>query len=413
MDNKKEPMNTTILPFFNYPKKIRTTLAAYILIFFPAAIVVSPPLTALLEACLYLIFIITPELRKRFVESLSQPMVICGLALCLFIIISSLWSDAPLDEKLEHMKNWRKVLLLPIAVSLAQEAQFKQRFVWFFVIAMTFYAVLSWLDHLSIIALYNLANSILRNHTTQAMVFFIAVFSAISLFFFRETTLKQKAILAVFIVILLTNLFIISTSRSGYLLGLILIICLSIFIFRKKSILITPIVLLLFGSVLYFSPTPKKQIIDIWNDVVNMEQKEFLTSGGARIVFVQNTLPIIAESPLFGHGLKSMKTMYAKQVQGKNGWQATITRDPHNQYLLIMVEQGAIGLLIFLGFIFSCFRQRPETFYQYLGISVLLGWMATSMFNGHFSASVEGKIIFVWCGVMLAMNNTIKKVITT
>ena len=115
---------------------------------------------------------------------------------------------------------------------------------------------------------------------------------------------------------------------------------------------------------------------------------------------------MIKNTPLSGHGLKSMAVEYKKEIDGQSGWKSTITQDPHNQYLLILVEQGAIGLFIFFIYIFCCFKQKPERIYMHIGRSVLLVWIGTSMFNGHFSASVEGKFIFLWCGAMLSQTAT-------
>lgn len=157
---------------------------------------------------------------------------------------------------------------------------------------------------------------------------------------------------------------------------------------------------------LFLSPTPHAQIKKVWTEITNIESSNRLTSSGARVVFWKNTLPIVKNASLTGHGLKSMQLEYEKQVKGQNGWKGTVTRDPHNQYLLILVEQGIVGLIIFFIFIYFCFKQRPENIYMGIGRSILLVWLGTSMFNGHFSASVEGKFIFLWCGAMLSQTAT-------
>jgi len=387
----------------------RSKFAQHLLFLLPAVIVVSPPLTSLFEVAIYFLFFITPELRRRFTSILSQPMVISGLAFCLLIVLSSLWSDAPWEEKSRHIISWRKIFLLPIAASLLYNSELKQRFLLTFIISIGVFATISWLGYLFSLELPNPPNSLLRNHSTQGVIFSVAIFSAIALLFHaKNLTPKIKLALTIAGLIILTNYFFISTSRSGYVAGLILAICIVLYSGKKRIIFFVPIVCLVFASILYFSPTPHAQIKKVWTEITNIDNSQELTSSGARIVFWKNTIPIIKNAPPAGHGLKSMSLEYEKQIKNQTGWKSTITRDPHNQYLLILVEQGIIGLIVFILFVFFCFKQKTEKIYMHIGRSILLVWLGTSMFNGHFSASVEGKFIFLWCGAMLAQLATTK-----
>ena len=67
------------------------------------------------------------------------------------------------------------------------------------------------------------------------------------------------------------------------------------------------------------------------------------------------------------------------------------------------VSAGAVGLLLFFGFIGACFRQRVGRPFKIMGIGALLAWCATSLFSGHFGTALEGRLIFIWLGTMLAM----------
>jgi len=382
----------------------QTLYASYLLLGLLMSIPVSPVLTSLFELAVYVLFLATPELRRRFISTLSQPMVTSGLLLCSFIVLSSLWSPAPWEEKLEHIISWRKVLLLPIAASLFYSPKLKQIFLVTFIISMSCFAIVSWAAYLFDLQLFNKQpNNLLRNHATQGIVFFVAAFSSITLLLYQKglsTLVKITCVIAC--IALLSNCFFIVTSRSAYVAGLIFVICTTIYAKRKKIILLMPIVCLIFVSILYLSPTPHHQIKKVWTEIAEINENPTITSSGARVIFWQNTLSILQDTPLTGHGLKSMALEYKKEISGKSGWESTITRDPHNQYLLILVEQGAVGLIIFFCFIFYCVKQKPERIYTHIGRSVLLVWLGNSMFNGHFSASVEGKFIFLWCGAMLA-----------
>ena len=382
----------------------RIVWATYVLLSLLFVTVLSPTLTGVLEVVLYLLFVATPELRKRFVSSLRQPMVIFGFCLCFIIIASSFWSNADWEDKLGPIKNWRKILLLPIAISLINNSLWKDRFLLVFIFSVTAVASLSWVSWLSGITIYKPADVMLRNHVTQGMAFFVVAFaSACMVAYHKRISLKCKKMLMICFLIVVSNGVLISTGRSGYLLGIVFVGCFGLYAGGKKSLVVTPLLLAMTAGILYLSPVPHSGIAKGWNNMMNAEHASENTSLGLRVVFWKNTLPVIQTAPVIGHGLRGFKAEYAKQVVGVEGWRGIVTDDPHSQYLFMLAEQGALGLIALLAFIASCFFQKTESVYRLLGLSILVGWMATSLFSGHFSSSVEGRFVVLWCAAMLAM----------
>ena len=383
----------------------RTTVwATYVLLSLLFVNVLSPTLTGLLEVVLYLLFIVTPELRKRFVDSLSQPMVIFGFCLYFIVMISSFWSSANWELKLEVIRGCRKILLLPIAISLINTSLLKDRFLLVFIFSVTGIGILSWFSWISGITIHKPAEGILRNHATQSMIFFVVAFASVCMAIYHKgISSKIKRLLMGCFLVTISNSVIISIGRSGYLLGIVLVGCFGLYAGGKKSLVITPLLLAIIAGIFYLFPMPHYQITTGLKNMMNAEHSSENTSAGLRVIFWKNTLPVIKQSPIIGHGLKGFKAEYAKQVAGIEGWKGIVTDDPHNQYLFMLAEQGILGLAAFLAFIISCFFQKTEPFYRFMGLSILLGWMATALFNGHFSSSVEGRFVLLWCAAMLSM----------
>jgi len=96
-------------------------------------------------------------------------------------------------------------------------------------------------------------------------------------------------------------------------------------------------------------------------------------------------------------------------VEGQKGWQGQPVGDPHNQYLRILVEYGLVGLILFLLFIFSFFRQGIKGPFYIMGIGVVLAWCATSMFSAHFTTFIEGRFLMIWCGALLSLSTSQKQ----
>ncbi len=117
----------------------------------------------------------------------------------------------------------------------------------------------------------------------------------------------------------------------------------------------------------------------------------------------ESTTAIVREAPLLGHGLGSFPEQYRRVVSERyQGWKATLTADPHNQYLLILAETGLLGLAAFSWFLFSALRQPASGPFRLVGIALLLAWCLTSLFSSHFHTFNEGHLIAIFLGVCLA-----------
>jgi O-antigen ligase len=248
---------------------------------------------------------------------------------------------------------------------------------------------------------------VLDNHATQSMAFALAIFSAGILLRFTPLSKKNFWLAAAAMAVMTTNLIFITPGRSGYLafmvFGLVTVI---VAVPGKIKYLLVLILPVLVGSLLMASPVARQKIELGLSEIAELDQAEKLSSMGIRMVMWKNTVGILNDQDfplLTGYGTGGFREAYRPQVAGQTGWKAEVVADCHNQYLRIAVEHGAVGLLLFFGFMVACFRQRVSRPFKILGVGALLGWCATSLFSGHFGTALEGRLIFIWLGVMLAM----------
>jgi O-antigen ligase len=204
----------------------------------------------------------------------------------------------------------------------------------------------------------------------------------------------------------------ITPGRSGYLVLMVLIMTFVFWGIQKKIrwviLVLAPLVIL---ALLLASPVAKNRIFLGMEEMRTYKNSPEITSMGIRMVMWKNTLDLLKkfEHPVLGYGTSGFETAYKPQVGGKEGWQGKPVGDPHNQYLLILVEYGIVGLIIFLLFIFSFFRQPVKGSFHIMAIGVLLAWCATSMFNGHFTTFSEGRSLMIWCSALLSVNSSPKE----
>jgi O-antigen ligase len=81
------------------------------------------------------------------------------------------------------------------------------------------------------------------------------------------------------------------------------------------------------------------------------------TSVGIRLEFYRNTFEIVKRHPLLGVGTGGFFKAYEAQVQGT---QMLATRNPHNMYLLVLVQFGLLGLAALACLFVAQWRYAPH-----------------------------------------------------
>jgi len=137
--------------------------------------------------------------------------------------------------------------------------------------------------------------------------------------------------------------------------------------------------------------------------VVNMQSdlkpgpEQSQTSMGQRYMFWRYSLELIAEKPLFGHGTGS----FAKEYERIASTETMMAKNPHNEFLMVSVQLGVVGLLIYLGFLASQYFLSKKLADQekYVAQGLLLTLIITSLFNTPIMDHAEGH----WFLMMIAL----------
>ncbi|MCD6025588.1 MAG: hypothetical protein K0R08_107 [Solimicrobium sp.] len=382
------------------------------------ALMLSPPITNLAEFLLILTIVLSPQLRQHLSSSWKQPIVIGALAFYATITIGVLYSGSDYINGLDILSSWRKILLLPLAVALFNDKRAKFNLLMVFITAACFFCFLSYLgiiNHTYFPLREHALGITVRNHATQGMMFAVAAFASATLAMdIKNLSARFRLVMAILSLLLIINIAFISNGRSGYIALIICGIALVLGqIISSNRIAIKPIrvgiiFIALVVASLALAPQSRQRITQAIDEAVRYEQASEVTSMGIRVYFWKNTLEMIKEKPLLGYGAGTFESVYREHVSKKSGIAATITSDPHNQFLNIATEYGLFGLLVFCTFLASSLRQRASAPYRMLGLGVLSAWMGTSLANSHFSTFSEGVFIYIWLGAMLANERILK-----
>jgi O-antigen ligase len=196
------------------------------------------------------------------------------------------------------------------------------------------------------------------------------------------------------------NLFFIVEGRTGQLIAVSLVLLFGVQRFTKKILLLTVLVMaILLALFLNFSDKASRMIEGVANTQAYLqpvpEQTE--SSMGQRYTFWEYSIKLIAEKPLLGHGTGSFAKEYERIAHNEH----LISKNPHNEFLMISVQLGLLGLSIYLGFLASQYyyaKKLPDK-EKWLAQGVLLSLIVTSLFNSPLMDHTEGH----WFASMIAL----------
>jgi O-antigen ligase len=380
------------------------TFARVLIVLIILSLAVSPLMVNIFEIILIVLCIYSKRIREDLIKSINNRVILLSLMLFLIYFFYSFTSMGDIDFGI------KKILMIAPAFILFKNNKYKMILIKYFLLGVMIMAFISFLAYfmgLSIVRQMDVG-IVARNEVVQSLFFILAINALI---IFRKTTFfyssKLNLIATLFLVL---NILLISPAKSGYA-GLIIIGCyyilhLNNYKFNPKFFIQIIIFLSVIGSILFINQKSSSELIGAISEIKKYESAEKITSMGIRVIFIKNTIEILKKNPILGNGTESFGKVYEKEVDGRPGLDGVISKDPHNQYLRIWVEQGIIGLLIFLCFIVSCFFQKTCQPYKYLGLSILCVWCFNSLFHSHFSTFAEGGLIFLWLGVMLSSAHT-------
>ncbi|MBA0159649.1 MULTISPECIES: O-antigen ligase family protein [Pectobacterium] len=120
------------------------------------------------------------------------------------------------------------------------------------------------------------------------------------------------------------------------------------------------------------------------------------SSMGQRTAFILQATQLIEQAPLLGNGAGSF--WYHNPETGYS------VNNPHNQYLLETIQNGAVGLIIFLLwmaiFAIAAWKQPPRE--KSIFITLLVIYLSGNLFNSFLLDSTEGHLFVILTALLLA-----------
>lgn len=358
-------------------------------------------------AVMVLAFLVAPTRLQRFKRVLSEPLGRATVVLLGVFLLATTWSSVPFPAALSAWTGWRSFVLLFVALAIFDTRPAKLTFAVLFVAASGAAAIASFFafDFGAAQVTSDVQGGIvMRNHVTQAMALTVGASLALVLIIHKRSGSWRRWLWGAAASVMVANIVFVAYARSGYLALIVMTVVLALGLWRGRArglAILGGFVLIV--TAIQFSPLIKQRFATAVEEVGKSEDSAVITPMGIRVMMWETSAAIVREAPLVGHGLGSFPDTYRRLVSERHtGWKATLTADPHNQYLLILAETGLLGLAAFAWFLYSAARQPARGPFRVIGLGLLMVWCLTSLFSSHFHAFNEAHLISILLGVCLA-----------
>ena len=193
-------------------------------------------------------------------------------------------------------------------------------------------------------------------------------------------TFFEKIISLFFLISITVNLFTVG-GRIGYVLYIILILFTIIYMYKgkvlKPLIIATIAIASVFLLAYTFSPIATKRIEEtkhITQQFLNGNMN-YLDSLGSRVGFSYYSLKVIKENLLFGVGTGDYMDEVRKIIPEapNNHFIKNIMEHPHNIYIMVLLQFGIIGLIVYFNIFYQIYHQiTTDCYLKFVKYSIML-----------------------------------------
>ena len=341
----------------------------------------------------------------------GNPVARAGCALFAMLLLAITYGSTPFTEALGILGKYMDLAFIPLFILMFTQPNTRLWAERAFMLAMGVTLLISYALNVNIIGIQSWMNmfataenpAVFHSHITQNNMMAYAIFLA--LLKIRDTpNIKLRLAWGAYTLLGIVNVLFMVQGRTGYMI-LLMLLCwfawssLSRHFIRQgkiwgwkqtSSVLLATVVLTFTAystsSRLHERVSLVGQEFHAWHPNYGNES----SSTGQRLDFYYNTAQIIGRNWLIGVGTGGFPDAFTQQVQGTD---AMRTHNPHNEYLMITVQTGVLGLLLLLYLFYTEWRVAPllETAYaQDAARGLVLAYIVNCLFNSALHDHADG-----------------------
>jgi O-antigen ligase len=377
-----------------------------------AVVVVLPwstSATSILVAIWLLVLVPTldvPSLRRILMTPAGiLPVTLWGLG-----VVGMLWSDAAWADKVDAIRGFHRLLLIPLLLLQFGRTDTGIRVVTAFLVSCTALLALSWTLMLwpeQASSLWPSGGIPFKDYLVQSGEFLLCAF-ALAHWALDEWRLGRKGLslaLTGLALAFLANIAFVATGRSTVLIFGALVIVFGLQRFGWRGALGVVVGSAILAAVAWgTSPYLRGRVLAVADEISRYVTDNAETSSGLRLEFWKKSMEFIAAAPVIGHGTGSVHGLFRGAATGERGTTAAVTGNPHNMTLEIAIQLGLLGVVVLYAMWAAhlmLFRRRALA--AWIGFGLVVQDIIASLFLSHLLDFTTGWIYVFGVGVLGGM----------
>jgi O-antigen ligase len=355
-------------------------------------------------ACFFMLLSKRWRQKWSIVNKQNNIVILFGLLLVLVFIVGTFYSQSPANLTLPGFFKYTKILfllcLLPFFIAFPKLKRVTENAL---ILGVFVSLVVNLLNVHGVHVFGKISPTpggyFIHPIYTSALLAF-ALFIAINRFFAENKYKWCKWLYLLLFLVGFYVLFFVYIERTGYVVATGLF---ALFLWQRlrlKGLLLAIILVPLFlGSMYETSSVFQKRTYEAVDNVVMYLKTGKLSSVGSRISFGQHSFSVIKTHLLVGTGTGSFSTVYKKIGGPENN-----LGHPHNEYIFIMFQVGAIGLVMFLTWLVIqlIVAQKLPLYDRRLVQGLILAFILNGFTNVVLSINATGMLYIVFLSVYFA-----------
>ena len=300
-----------------------------------------------------ILWLFSGNYKSKFDQIINNKLMLASIVFFCLHVVGLLWTeDLAWGLHIVH-KMWYFIGLFPILYTIVRK-DYISNYISAFLLAISITEVCSYLVWFEVIEPFKNATVInptpFMSHISYNPILAFAIYLVLhEIFFNKKITNLVFGLYSFFTISMTINMFI-TGGRAGQVMyfAMLAIIVFQFFNAQKiKSLLLISVLIPGIFFTAYTTSDLFQQRVDaaVKNTISYSDNKS--TSVGQRITFALNSWEVIKENPIIGIGTGDFPIEY-KKINQINTPEMPNTTNPHNMFILIVMELGVIGLISML-----------------------------------------------------------------
>lgn len=370
-----------------------------------AAIPVSTAFQNISASLLLIFFLTNPGIWLELLTTLKKPFALAGITLGIALIFGTLWTSSSQADAWGFIGKMRAYYLIPIFLLLFLDGRIRNALLISFAAATFLTVILSCLSawfHTPIFKAVPGDWYIFRTHTYQNYFSGLLSIGLLAGLLTDKINKFWKPAAIICFLLLSYNILFLVSGRTGQLVYLLMLSFILVIWNKKLGIIFCAIIIMASIFILpKYSTVVSSGLSNTTSDVKSYSNGDSYSSVGLRLEWHKNSIQIIKENPVFGHGTGSFKTEYAKFLG--DGDERLSSENPHNDYLWLSVELGFMGGFLLLVLLLAAAWQgrNLETAWKLTLYTMLVGMGISTLANSFFTDNITGlAFVLLTCALL-------------